>query len=202
MSNPNDLFKTVGEALASSSPEVGKVIALADEAKLLEAHIEQLDGELKSANARYNEIKTKLIPDAMSAMGSSEWTAEDKSIKIKVEDFIAGSLPKSTDEDPEARQRALGLVEAYGGQDIIKTEVNLAFSKSEHNEAMNAVGVLRDMGLDPVVESGIHPQTYLAFIRERLKNGEEVDIAGLGLFQGRKAKITIKKEKKGQPNEG
>jgi hypothetical protein len=36
---------------------------------------------------------------------------------------------------------------------------------------------------------GIHAQTLLAFVREKLRNGEEVPIDTLGLYAGRVAKV-------------
>lgn len=194
MPNADQLFQQTGAALAASSPAGEIVTKLVHEAKNLMDSIASLEEMLKSANGRLHEIKTQALPEALAQVGSSVWSKPDGTVTVEVKPFVAGTLPKP--EHKEERDRAIKLLEEYGAGEIIKTEVSLSFGKSQHNMALDTIGRLRQEGLEPVVSSGVHPQTLLSFVRERLKSGEEVDVAGLGLFQGRQAKITFAAEKK------
>jgi len=71
--------------------------------------------------------------------------------------------------------------------------------------ALSFAGELREKGFEVTVEEGIHPQTYASFGRDKLKEFDEnlkqgivvdpIPFDKLGLYHGRKAKITEGKKK-------
>lgn len=171
--------------------DISSLVTSAKELVTLEDQIEDVEQMLKKIKERANELKTKIIPDKMSELGLSDFTTNEGE-RIKIGDFVAGSLPK----DEIKKKTALAAIEEMGGKDIIKNEIIVSFKKSQHNEAMALAVDLQQKGFVADVKSAIHPQTYLAFIRERLKKGEAVDTDRLSVFVGRSAKVeTIKKEK-------
>lgn len=201
--NPSaGLFKQATEALSSaSSPAKDNLIRLLGEWDEVEANIKGLEEMLSSLNARKTELKTKSIPDAMAMLGSGEWQGDEpdedgKVPKVVMDDFVSGSLPK----DPAAREMAISWLEENGGGELLKTEISATFGKSEHNSALDVFGTLskmaEEMGFQLTMDSGCHPQTYLAFMREKLKGGESVPVEKLGLFVGRVAKVSRVKAKK------
>ncbi len=183
----NQRFKQAGEALASSNPAVKKVTALCLEQDELENSIAEIEEMLKTAKARLNLIKVKDMPDAMSELGSMEWTSENGHYKVAVGTFVSGTLPKEAD----ARAEATDYFASIGGGPLIKTEIALGFGKQEHALAEKAKKVLKKAGFDPVIQTGVHPQSLLAFVREKLEAGEEIDADKLGVFVGRQAKLTV-----------
>lgn len=194
-----DKFEEAGAAIAASSPEVETLKALATEVASLEANVAQLNEMLKSANTRLHHIKTKELPDAMARMGSGVWENEEKNFKVEIKDYVSGSLPKLEVDNGEARQKALDLLHEYGADDLVKTEIDLIFGKSEHNIALDLIGRLTQEGFAPNVKSGVHAGTLQAFVRERLKKGENVDLETLGMYGGRYAQITINGVKTKKP---
>lgn len=200
-SKNTELFRQAGAALAASSPEVKKVVALTREVVEIDKTIEELEELLTSAKARRHAIRSSELPDAMAAMGSSDWTNSSGMVRVQVEDFVSGSLPKlaepgSEEYDASVKKRdaAIRWLEKNGGSSIIKTEVNLLFGREEHKNAVALVKELKKKKLYPILQSGVHPQTLMAFAREKAKNGEEVAYETLGLFAGRMAKITLNKD--------
>jgi hypothetical protein len=157
--------------------------AKVEEAYQLEQAVEQLEGDLKATKAAAHNLKTKVIPDMMAEIGITELAGEGW--RIKLGDVVSGSLPS----DPERREKAINWLEDHGGGDLIKTGVSLTFSKSQHNEALSVAEELREKGLEPKVDSTVHPQSLAAFARERMKNGEEIDTETLGLYTARVAKF-------------
>lgn len=168
--------------------DLSLLLIMAQELVTLEKQIKDLEQLLKQLSGRANELKIKSLPDKMAEVGLSEFKTPQGD-RIKVEDFVSGSLPK----DPEKRSKAIATIESMGGESIIRNELLLAFEKSQHNEAMALADDLRQRGFAAEVTSGIHPQTYLAFVREHLRNGDEVDAEALGIFVGRKTKVELKK---------
>jgi len=80
-------------------------------------------------------------------------------------------------------------LEANEGGSLIKTDVALAFTKSQHNEAIDLARRLEEQGFAPSVQSGVHAQTLQAFARERIRNGDQIDTDVLGLYTGKVAKL-------------
>lgn len=166
--------------------ELGGLRKDAEELVTLEKQITEVELLLKKLNGRANELKISIIPDKMAEVGLNDFTMTDGT-RLKVEDFVSGSLPK----DPVRRAQAIAALEQVGGARIIRNEINLEFEKSQHNEAMALADELRGKGFAAEVKSGVHPQTYLAFIRECMRNGEAVDADKLGVFIGRKTKVEM-----------
>lgn len=185
------LFEETGAALAasfsSSSPAVKKVQGLCLEAEALAETIENLEELLKSAKARDNIIKTQELPEAVSQLGTTTWKSENGRYDVKVDNFVAGTLPK----EEEAREKAIEYLMAHDGASMIKTEISMAFGKQDRKIAERVINQLNKMKVGADVSEGVHPQTLLAYVRERMEDGDEINLEVLGIYSGRKAKITI-----------
>lgn len=180
----DDLFDIQEEAQASSDSAMQRLVAAAKEVIETEKLIAQLEENLSELKVRHNKTKTITLPDMMAECGLSEFRT-DTGFRIAVEDFVTGSLPK---EDAKRRD-AIAWLESNGAENLIKTELNLAFGKSEHNEAVSLMEDLREKGYTVTSKMGVHPMTLISHIKERLKNGDSVPLETLGLFAGRVAKI-------------
>lgn len=189
MSEIDHFADVIGEEAAKPVASLSELVDLARRAVALEANVNDLEEALKTQKSALNEIKTKLLPDAMASVGQSNFTLDDGST-IAIEDFVAGSLPK----EPLKRQAALLELESNHGEHIIKNEIIVQFEKKQHNEALTLAEELHDKGYDAKVQSNVHPQTLMAFVREALRNGEEINYEKLGCFVGRVAKIKLNKE--------
>ena len=172
----------VGEAPASPD-KIDALNASLEEAIELEQMVEQMEEDLKAAKKSLHALRSTRIPDMMDEMGMDSVTF--RGWKVTLSDFVSGSLPK----EPEAQQRAVDWLEKEGAGGLIKTDVSMAFGKSQHNEALDLAGRLQEEGYAARVNSGVHPQTLMSFARERLRNGEPLDIETLGLYVGKVAKM-------------
>jgi len=154
-----------------------------EEATSLEEQIAQMEDDIKAAKKNLNYIKSQRIPDMMSELQMEQivW----KGWKCKVSDFVSGSLPK----EDEPREKAIEWITLHGGEDLIKTQVTTEFGRSGHNEAMSLAAELQEQGYNVSAKSGVHPQTLCAWVRERLKKGEEIDIDTIGIYTGKVAKF-------------
>lgn len=179
------------EAEARTNNEtLNSLIVLAEEAIALENQMADLAELQTRLSSRANELKTKTIPDKMAEIGLSDFSLPSGH-NLKVEDFVAGTLPK----DPVERAQAIAAIESWGAGDVIRTQITIAFDREEHDEAVYLYRKLSHEGIDAELASSVHPQTYLALIRERLAAGEPVDPDVMNVFVGRKAKLTLPKPK-------
>lgn len=183
MGNPQSFdFEEQGDAPASPDALTRLNEKLADAISLKET-VDQMEEDLGAAKKQLNHLNTVVIPDMMAELGMEECT--QRGWNIKVGEFVSGTLPK----DPALRNKAIGWLEDHDAGDLLKTQLSVMFSRSQHNEALSLAGTIEDQGFLPVVESSVHPQTLLAFARERMKNGEALDLETLGLYSGRVAKF-------------
>jgi hypothetical protein len=186
--NPFDI-----EEPSANSDTFKRMVSMAEEVVDTEQLVAELEDNLETVKKTLNRLKTKDLPDLMAEVGVTE-IAVKGGIKVEIKDFVAGSLPKASG----ARKAAIDWIAENDGEDLIRTVMRVEFEKSEHNIAMDIAGQIREKGYEPVVESGVHPQTLLSFVREKLEDGDEVPLEKLGLYAGRTAKVKVPKEKKGK----
>jgi hypothetical protein len=201
MSNDVDDFD-IGEGAASAAPDAAAKLNAA--AKMLVAQkdlVDRLEGDLKAAKVTYQQMSTKDVPDLMMELGQPTWTAGD--YELALSDFVNGSLPKVNDPQgnpipggQERRDKAIRLLETYGAAGLIKTELSIEFGKSQHNEAIDLAERLKAEGHPVNLDSGVHPQTLMAFARQRIEDGQDIDLDALGLYTGKVVKPKLSKTAK------
>lgn len=184
------------EGDASVPPDqLAKVIKTAEETLTQEAIVADLETSLSSAKARLNHLRSGVLPDMMAEAGLTEFRLATGE-RVKINDYVSGSLPKEED-NPAARRKALDWLEHHReASRLIKTVVEVRFGRTEHNRAVDLAERLSEEGLDVSVMSGVHPQTLMAFARECLREGAAIPLETLGLHAGRVAKIEAPKEPK------
>lgn len=189
MAGNASVFEAAAKAAPVASDKLEALLDLGAKAVELEQSVKDIEELIKVQKSALNEIKTKILPEAMTELNLGAFKTREGAT-IEINDFVAGSLPK----EGEKREEALKELIEEGGQELIKTEINILFGKSAHNVALAIAADLRDKGIEFTMEEGVHPQSLLAFVRARLANGEPVETEKLGLFVGKTAKIKMAKE--------
>lgn len=186
----SDNFDSMMEEAASaasasvSTNDLRSLTMLGEKTVNMKAQIDELDAELGKLKQTYNDLRQKDLPEAMAKFGLAKFTLNDGT-EIKVEEFVGGGIPK----DPESKEKAIQWLIDNGADGLIKTGVSMTFGRAQYDEAVDVCALLRERGLNPEMGTGVHPQTLHAFVRERLRNGESVDQATLGVYVGRVAKF-------------
>lgn len=182
--NPDELDLTDGSQLDSTLLSLRNAI---HEAIELEATIQELEEELAAHKKALNHIQTVALPTSMAQLGLSEATVDD--VRITIGQKVVGAWPK----EAEAARKAAKWLEDHGAGSLIKMEVALQFGRGDRNAAIAMVENLQGEGYAPTVNEVVHPQTLYAFARDRLKNGEDVDLDVLGLTVLQKAQLKRRK---------
>lgn len=175
-------FEEQGEA--SASPDaLGRLNKVLETTLQLKDHADQLEEDLKATKQQLQHLNTQIIPDMMAELGMEK--VVQRGWEVKVDEFVSGTLPK-----PEGlRKAAIDWLVDHEAGDLLKTHLSVDFTRNQHNEALNLASQIEEQGFAPKVESTVHPQTLMAFARERIKNGEPIDTEVLGLYTGRVAKF-------------
>ena len=186
----NDVFDM------GAAPSGGNLVEMlreaCQEAVDLDATISGYEAAIAAARSRLHTLRTIKIPEAMAEAGVGDIFSLDSGHVIQLSQFVSGSLPK----DPEPRKKALDLLVEIGGEALIKETLTLLFAKGEHDAADELAQELKSRGLEPERKMDVNAMSLQSFAREKLKEGEEIELDALGLYAGTVAKFKAPKEKK------
>ena len=170
----DDMFDE-SAALESINPETTKSLSgLVKQLRVTEQQIEDAETHLKSLKQDKKKLSTQLIPDLMDEMGVERVDVDGLTVTKK--QIVAASIPV------DKRELAFDWLRERGLDDIIKNDVVVTFGRGQDNLAKDAFWTLKDKGLDPSTKTHIHPMTLKAFLKDRMENGQEVDLDLFGAF--------------------
>jgi len=147
-----------------------------------EKEVALLQLTLKKANIWLDQIKNKLLPDAMAEVGMDKFTLSDGRGSVTINQKTSASI--TADNKPEVFK----WLREIGEDSIIKSEVRISFGKGDLEKAETLVGELVAKGLDAFLNEDIHSSTLSAFVREKYSEGELVS-EKITVYQYKEAKI-------------
>lgn len=175
--------------MTPSGEQLSVLTKLVNEALTLTASIAATEEMLARQKAALRVITVDQLPDLITASGAKDFTTI-KGVKVDVKDMISASLPK----DPAKRDAALKWLTAHDGAGLIKQEISLSFGKGQLPMADKLQKLLIKNGYTEFsAETGVHPQTLAAFIREGVKTGQRLPLETLGAYLWTEAKIKVPK---------
>jgi hypothetical protein len=202
MSNDIDaLFERRGGTQASTE-QLSSIRQRVAEYVDIEADIRTAEALLTSAKARRNELKHKVLPEAMLAVGLRQFETDDGT-KVKIAFMTDGSL------GPDDRERKLNTIVEFGGDEIVKQMLVIEFPKEfvQHAEELREriqrlFDTTKKWGRIPVKisrERNVNHQTLCAWVKERMASDDADDhlpsafFDRTGLWYGEGAKVTLPK---------
>jgi hypothetical protein len=161
---------------------LGEVAVLAERQMMLEDTKDRLEAEIKDINRQLEEVATKLLPNAMQALGLEEIKLTDGS-KVSVSQFYSASIKEENRDPAHTWLRDNG----HGG--LIKNDFEINFGKGEDKKAEDLRKVLVKKQVPFAEHSSVHSSTLRAWLKEQIEGGVNVPLELFGAFIGRKAKI-------------
>lgn len=182
-------------AVSSEAPSEGegrRIGALVMEHSDLSTQIAMTETMLADLKDQMHKLLTEKLPEAMAAAGTSLFRTENGLLEVSVDTTVSGSLPSGDPEkgDPAKRAACLRYIEQNDGAGIIKADVILSFGRSNVEAARAVVRAHSDRDdCVTTLKEDIHPQTLMAWGRDRLKNGFAFEPEKANLWVGKKARI-------------
>lgn len=144
------------------------------------------------------DLERQKLPAAMAEAGTSDFTDASSGAQVEMDSYLSGTWP-TPEEKPEQNRKALAWLKKINQEGLLKCEVILKFGKKEAAEARKIAAQVKKGGKATVqVKERIHPQTLLAFFRERLKEGKSVPFDIFDGETGTYAKVTMPKQEGGK----
>lgn len=170
-----------------SDVDVDSTKALSNLVRQLEqcvSDIDEAEMHLKKLKQEKHRLSTEAIPSLMDEMDVSRLDVGDVTVALKP--FVSASIP--ADRKDEAYQ----WLRDHGLDDIIKNDVVLSFGRGEDETANTVMLDLEKKGLHPESKTHIHAMTLKAFVRERVENGQPIDLDLFGAYVAKTADIKRK----------
>lgn len=169
-----DMFDESG-ALDSINTETTKNLSgLVRQLRVIEQEVEEAETLLKTLKSERQKLSTQMIPDLMDEMGVERVDVDGLTVTKK--QIVAASIPV------DKRELAFDWLRDRGLDDIIKNDVVCSFGRGQDNLAKDAFWTLKDKGLEPSTKTHIHPMTLKAFVKDRVEQGQEIDLDLFGAF--------------------
>jgi len=184
----DELLKMMEQDTAESSvekldqQELSTVAGLARAIREKEAHIEDLERQLKDEKKALLKMTDEELPTMLAELGLSSMTLDDGS-DVTVKQTYGASI--RVDDKPAAFE----WLRNHGYDDIIKNQVLCVFGRGEDDQASAFQAFASQQGYAAEQKTEIHPQTLRAFIKERVENGDDFPMELFGAWVGQRAVI-------------
>ena len=195
-----------GAALQDTDAEkVANVIAKAQELYRLETKLASLNAEVAPLAARYNELTSKELPEAMKAAGVGDrfplangWTVLRRA-QLVANLPTPSAIAKERDPDVQATMQTrltdgLAFLVKTGNQGLIKDQFQINLKKGETNRAKGIENFLNKRSIPFVHDKTVHPQTLGAFVREQVKEGNDIPFELFAVYEAATVKLIAPKE--------
>jgi len=150
----------------------------------LEQQIADAEDHIKALKQQKHSLSTEIIPSMMDSMGVERVDVDGVSVVRK--NVVHASIP------PNRKDEVFQWLRENNLDDIIKNDVTCSFGRGQDNAAGHVLGQLREQGYDPVQKTHIHPMTLKGFVRERIENGQDIDLDMFGAYIMNTAEIKRK----------
>lgn len=165
----------------STGGELSQLSLLAEAQAAAAAKVADLEAQLESARAELRDYAEHKVPELMDQIGIGEFKTTS-GLKIKIQETIRASITKA------AAVRAFAWLRENGHAAMIKRTISVALGKGEEEKAAKLHALLDgEFELDDA--EAVHPSTLSAFVREKLREGEEVPIDLFGVHRQRVSKL-------------
>jgi hypothetical protein len=147
-----------------------------------EAEIDNLEKTLKARKEDLRKQSEEELPSMMAEIGVNSFELDDGS-RVTVKDLYGGHISAAN------RDAAYQWLRENNFDDIIKNTLSIVFGRGEDQEADRYMKILEGYGLLPEQNTGVHPSTLKAWIKERMEAGDEFPMDLFGAYIGQKAII-------------
>ena len=185
--------------VAPASNSLGAVSDLAQTMFDTEKEIESLEKLLKEKKQNLTKLAEQDLPDLMQELNMKDFTLNNGA-KVEIQDIASGSIPSATaimrakpEDRPELelrQQQCFDWLRGNNAGDLIKSNVEVQFSKGEDKACNDFTEELRERNLFYRRAVGVHHGRLNSFIKEQLSDGKDVPHDLFKIYVGRKAKLT------------
>lgn len=149
-----------------TNDELIEISQLANQQLDLQHRVYVYEELLDTLKNELKDIQEKLLPEAMAAVGMSEFKLADGS-KITIKEDVYASIRA------DKISNAVTWLDSMGLGDIVKDDVTVKFGRGDSDKAKDIVEYAQTQGYNVSEKLSVHPQTLKAIVKEQLARGIE-----------------------------
>ena len=161
---------------------LSKIKASLETARDLELEVMSSEQRLSESKAQLSVLQHKVLPDQFNEAGISSLTLEASgnrpAMRCDLRPYFKAVIPARWSE--EKRAEAMAELDKFGGGDIAKRVVSVAFPRGSGDDAESLAEELEKMGFSCNVTFEIPWQTLTSWLRETVSNGDMPDLEKIG----------------------
>lgn len=165
-----------------SDDKIHSISGLAHQYIKAEGEVDRLEKQLKAAKAHFDNIRDKLLPEALDNAQMKAFVLNDGR-KVTVGDKYECSVPAKRKGEIIAKLRDDG----HG--DLISNVLSVEIDKGKDNMAAALEDEAKKLGFEPKRDESVNTGTLKALLKKRVEDGEDVDLSFYGAFRVRRANI-------------
>lgn len=179
------------ESAATDQPkgDVQRAVEMGQAMLRAENRVQELEAELKQAQAEYALYERELLPDLMAEVGLKKFEMPDGSTFDLTEDVNVGI-------SEERRPAAHAWLDQHGFGGLVKSQLVVAFGKDEKDSSERVEFMLTEAGYPPERKESIHAATLKSFVKEQLEKGAKLPFELFGINPFNRVKFKQAKAKK------
>lgn len=190
----NGLYKALEEIMATNN-KLDILRSKAAEVRDVEHQIADLEQQLKEKRARLQSLCRVELPDLMTECGTDHigipangnMAAYDAVLRPFYKANIAASWSS------EKQQAAFNWLVDNGFGDLIKTEVDVQFTRDQYKKAERLVKMLKTKGFKPEFLQRVHHGVLTAWLQEQIEQGH---LPPLDVIGGEVGRVVVLKERR------
>jgi hypothetical protein len=182
-----------------SEDKLRKIREAAEVARQFELDIQDLEARLAQQKANLHRLYSETLPDLMDEAQVDNIGLPAKgnlpAVDLTLEPFYRANIAASWSD--EKRQAAFDALTNLGHEDLIKTSLQVDFSRTERQQAMKVYRMLKEQfDLHPALRENVHFQTLTAWLREQWEAHKPLPpLDVIGATVGRVAKFKERRER-------
>lgn len=162
--------------------ELTQLQQLAEQQALAQKNVVKAELALEKAKAELRDFAERQVPELMDQIGLTEFKTAT-GLSLKIDEIIRASITAKNSA------RAFLWLRDNGHAALIRRTLKIEFGKGEDESADGLFEELQEKGMRTEDKTAVNPQTLAAFVREKLREGEEIPLDLLGVHRQRVAKI-------------
>ena len=167
-----------------SDLSIFKIEGLAEKQAKAEREVARLEAELEQAKADLRKIAEQELPELMDEVGLEDFKTKS-GLKITVKETIRASITKANSS------KAFAWLRSNNHASLIKRIVSTPFTTGEDEKASSLITTLKEQGFEFDDKESVHASTLSAFVREKLREGEEIPLELFSVHRQRATKVDI-----------
>ena len=180
-----DFLDSIAEADEGEKATGGELKARGQLGRRLAAYqgtLAGLEEEAATIKKEINAIALDQLPKMLHDVGLKSFELSDgRTVKLHTD--LKASLPKARAGE------VMGYIREHGGSDIIKNVITVEVDRGKDNAAASILHEAEKLGLAASRNETVAPQTYLKWVKDRVKDNKPTDLALLGAFQFERAEL-------------